>query len=181
MKRILPLLILLCIVISCKKSDPIPDQLLINSDLESALTSVWTNYGSGSITAYRTTEDSFSPSHSLKLAKTAIDTINFWYWSQKYIEKMPIGQKLTLAAKIKGVNLTGDGIALAIRCDGKISGQQFATTQGTTKISGSFDWTDFSVDLPDLQDGVTGIFIYLIYMNKTNGTVFFDDITLTYK
>ena len=63
MKRLAFLILLLCIFSSCKKEDSIPTQLLVNSDLESVLMSVWLNYGTSiGFTAYRTNEDSFSPS-----------------------------------------------------------------------------------------------------------------------
>lgn len=181
MKKVPLLFIVLCMLFSCKKTDPVPDQLVNNGSLESAMMSVWFNYGTGSITAYRTNEDSFSPAYSLKMAKTAIDTVNFWYWGQIYKGKMPYGEDLTLSAKIKGINLVGNGLSLVIRCDGLEYGQQFASTQGVTKIAGTFDWTSFSVVLPKLESGVTSIVIYLVYGNGTSGTAFFDDISLTHK
>lgn len=168
-------------LISCKKEDKIQTQLLINTDLESANMSVWFNTGTGSgFSAYRTNEDSFSPSYSLKIERTTLDYANYWYWGQLYEGEMPFGEDLTLTARIKGVDLSGNGISIAIRADAD-STYQFETTQYMTNISGTFDWAEYSVDLSELSADVTKIYIFLIYLHNTTGTVLFDDITLTHQ
>jgi hypothetical protein len=145
--------------------------------------SSWVNLGTGNdFTASWTDEDSFSPTHSLKIARTIIDTTNFWYWDQIYSGIMPTGRTLTLTAKIKGVNLTGEGVSIFIRGDGaNQSNLQFATTQGDISITGTFDWSTYSVSLSTLSTDVYHIVVFLIYLPKTTGTVYFDDIKLTHK
>ena len=124
----------------------------------------------------------FSPTHSLKIARTIVDTTNIWYWDQIYSGIMPTGQTLTLTAKIKGVNLTGEGVSIVIRGDGADqSTLQFATTQGDISITGTFNWSTYSVSLSTLSTNVYRIVIFLIYLPKTTGTVYFDDIKLTHK
>ena len=144
----------------------------------------WTNNGYGSdFVATRTEEDSFSPSHSLKISKAIIDTAqaHFWVWYNEYKGEMPFGQDLTLTAKIKGVDLLGPGASIVIRCDRVTQLLQFETTENSTNISGSFDWSTYTLNLSDLQSDVTIIRVYLILLPETTGTVYFDDITLTHK
>jgi hypothetical protein len=181
MKKVSLIILAFCMLISCKKEDKIPTQLLVNTDLESANMSVWFSNGTGSdFNAYRTNEDSFSPSYSLKIERTTLDYANYWYWGQLYEGEMPFGEVLTLTARIKGVNLSGNGISIAIRADADTT-YQFATTQYMTNISGTFDWAEYSVNLSDLSIDATKIFIFLVYLNSTTGTIYFDDITLTHK
>jgi hypothetical protein len=126
-------------------------------------------------------EESFSPNYSLKISRTVIDTAKIWYWYQIYSGKIPVGRDLTLKAKIKGVYLSGNGASIVIRCDGATPGLQFETTQNVVNISGTFDWATYTVTLSKVQSNITSIIVYLIYLPNTTGTVYFDDVTLTYK
>jgi hypothetical protein len=187
MKKIVLLIIVTCIIISCKKEDPIPAQLLKNTDLESGDLTVWDNYGS---TTYGynfnptcTNEESFSPTHSLILNCESANNTDWHCWSQIYTGKMPFGEDLTLSVKIKGVNLTGQGVCINIVTFDGVSQTaiQTATSQGSTSITGTFNWTDYSITLPDLSKSVTSIFVTLYYFPNTTGKVYFDNITLTHK
>jgi hypothetical protein len=186
MKKLALLIILICMFFSCKKEDPIPTQLLKNTDLESGF-SGWDNYGS---TAYGfnfkptlTTEESFSPTHSLILNCESADDINWHCWSQLYEGKMPVGEDLTLSVRIKAVNLTGHGVSINIAAFDGVSqiALQTATTEGLTSITGTFNWTEYNITLPNLYKAVTKIFITLIYYPNTTGKVYFDDITLIHE
>lgn len=169
------------ILISCKKDNQIPTQLLVNSDIESNDLSGWLNAGSsGSFNAEISELESFSPSHSLKIAQAIIDNSNYWYWYQKYEGKMPYGEDITLSAKIKGKNLVGQGISIAIRGDKQDSVSQFVTTFGNIDITGTFNWTQYNFTLSELNSDVTKLWVFLIFNRSTTGTVFFDDITLTH-
>jgi len=182
MKRILLMLSIILITISCKKEDQIPTQLLVNPDIESKAFSGWFNGGTDYPSdAEITDEESFSPSHSLKIDKATIDNSNYWYWYQKYEGVMPYGEELTLTAKIKGKNLIGKGISIAIRGDKQDSVSQFVTTYGYIDISGTFNWTQYNFTLSELNSDVTKLWVFLVFNNSTTGTVFFDDITLTHK
>lgn len=181
MKNRILLLIIFCLSISCKKMDVIPSQLLKNSDMESDDLSIWkysVSYDSFP-PPVRVTEESFSPSHSLKIDRIAsnftLDT--YYYYSQSYSGEMPIGEDIVLTAKIKGVNLIGNGVSLAIET---IPNGNYVKTGGIIRISGNFDWSEFSVTLPNLDNNTASIIVYLYYLPKTLGTVYFDDITLTH-
>lgn len=141
----------------------------------------WSNFGDGAgFTANWSNEESFSPVYSLNISRTVIDTVKIWYWWQKYSGIIPVGRDLTLKAKIKAVNLSGDGVSIVIRCDGEVPNLQFASTQGVVNINGTFDWSTYTVSLPNVQSNITSIFVFLVYRPKTTGKVYFDDVTLSY-
>jgi len=85
--------------------------------------------------------------------------------------------------KIKS-NLTGDGVSVAIRGDNTTqptgTGEQFVTTQGTSTISDTFDWTDYSIKLSNVDASTKSLTVYLNYLPNTTGEVYFDDISLAY-
>jgi hypothetical protein len=183
MKKYFLLCFSICIFFSCKKEDSNPNQILKNTDMETLSSSVqtWSNYGDGTgFIASWSNEVSFSPVYSLKISRTAIDTAKIWYWWQKYSGTIPVGRDLTLKAKIKGVNLSGNGAALVIRCDGAEPNLQFETTQGMVNINGTFDWSTYTLSLSNVKSNITSIFVFLLYLPKTTGTVYFDDVTLSY-
>ena len=174
---------LILFFVSCNKEDQIPVQLLINPDIESVDLSSWFSNGTNnSFSSSITNEEYFSPSHSLKISRdTLIYDPNFWYWYQLYEGKMPYGEEITLSAKIKGVNLTGGGASIAMRGDKQDSLSQFITTQHQIDIKGSFNWTEYSITLSELNNDVTKLWVFLVFTSATSGTVYFDDITLSHK
>jgi hypothetical protein len=183
MKKFALLIILVCLFLSCKKEDTIPAQLLKNPDVESGLTS-WNNFGStDSGTSFNptlTTEEAFSPYHSLTLNCVLADPINWYSWSQIYLGNMPVGEDLTLRVRIKGINLSGQGVSAEIFGYDGVSqtALQSASTAGVSDITGTFDWTEYTVTLPELSKNVHVIFVNLTYLPGTTGKVYFDDITL---
>jgi hypothetical protein len=182
MKKYFLLCFSICMIFSCKKEDSNPTQLLQNTNMEVVNSSTWSNFMTGTgFTATMTYEESFSPNYSLKISRTVIDTAKFCSWYQMYSGKIPVGRDLTLTAKIKGVNLSGTGVSIVIRGDGATPGLQFETTQNAVPISGTFDWATYTLNLSKVQSDVTSIIVYLVYLPKTTGTVYFDDVTLTYK
>jgi len=185
MKRLSFLIVVICILTTCKKEDIIPSQLLKNSDLESGDLSVWYNCGSALSGFNLTSEESYSQTHSLILDCEIADNPDSYCWSQSYTGKMPYGEDLTLSAKIKGVNLTGPGVCIRITASNPEISGVFAlqTTQSDplTSITGTFDWTEYSIRLPNLHSSVSTLNISLYYLPKTAGKVYFDDIKLTHK
>ena len=187
MKNIGLLILLLALFASCKKEDSAPTQFLENGNLEKYAGSgqPWYSEGNGpGFAAGWNAEDYSSPSHSLKIVRTQVpdplDT-EFWYWYQTITREIPVGKALTLSANIKGVDLNGEGLAIAIRGDSGSTQLQFATTQYTMTINGNFDWTNYTLDLPAVESGVTTLWVFLIYLPNTTGIAYFDDVELTVK
>jgi hypothetical protein len=197
--RFLIFLILLSLL-ACKKEDEIveepeviPNQLLGDTDAELLQSVFWTSVQAtlsgqrytGSTTTYgfnigRNEKVSRSPVHSFMISRTTPDSDYYAYYSQRYPRTMPYGNDLTLKAHIKGVDIEGEGISIIIHCEDKnLSTVQEVTTEGTVKIAGTFDWTEYTVKLLDLKSTVTTLYVYLNFLPNTTGTVYFDDITLT--
>jgi hypothetical protein len=180
---ILPLLLLN----TCKKEEKttaeviIPNQLLGDNNAEFLEGSFWHSTPiSNGFTIARVDTVSLSPTHSFIISRTIPDSVNFAYYYQIYSSQMPVGNNLTLKAHIKGVNLEGEGVSILIRCDDvNNSTVQYAGTQGDISITGTFNWTPYTIDLIDLQSSVKTIVVFLIYIPNTTGTAYFDDITLT--
>lgn len=175
MKKFVIMILLVLFSTSCEK-DPL--ELLSNFDLEGTL---WWTAKMGPATDFifvRTSEESASQTHSLKISKTSQDPESYAYWAQNIDENLPVNKKLTLSAKIKCANLNGRGVSIVIRCDNNYTQVQFATTELSTTISGTTDWKQYSVSIDALNPVVDNIIVYLIYLNNTSGTVYFDDIHL---
>ena len=111
----------------------------------------------------------------------SFDTAHASFFMQTIKTPIPKGKQLILRSKIKAENLTGQGVSIAIRCEGPESMVAFASTEGKTKIEGSFDWKEFSVVLDKVPDETNQLHVFLLYLPATTGKVFFDDITLTYQ
>lgn len=181
MKKFFLFLIAIIFMASCKKDEPeyqMPDNLLQTSDLET-----WPffyNDGTGdSIQSSWTEEDSYSPTHSIKISNTLMDTASYWVWYQYYAGKMPVGEKLTLTAQIKAIDLEGQGIMMGIvRNAGGTILQPVTTAE--TPINGTFDWTSYTLDLDELTNDISMLYIEIVYLPLTTGTVYVDDITLTH-
>ena len=171
---------------SCNKDDVRSGQLLNNSDVETGSTtpnSWYFSTGEGKYNVTWTDTESFSPSKSLKISTQTADHTDFAAWGQTINTNLPTGKSVTLKVKVKG-NMTGVGISLVIRGDDTPNpsgnAEQFITTQVSLPISGTFDWTDYSVTLDHVDASTRSLIVYLVYLPDTTGEVYFDDISLTF-
>jgi hypothetical protein len=182
MRKITSLLFLVSILFSCDKDDPNPAQLIVNGNVESGTANPtgWVNYSSPGITNSWTSDAFSSSNHSLKITSdTGPDDIG--YWTQNYNGAIPIGKDLTLRVKIKCDNLDGEGVSIAISADDSTpTAIQFSTTQGKKTIDGTFDWTLYDVTLEAVDADAKNIYVFLIFLPNTTGTVYFDDASLEY-
>ncbi len=165
-----------------------PTELLLDGNVDGYNLDSWWQRKSNSDSNHEitwVTEESYSPDKSLKISNQVSDSTGFAFWAQSLYDDIPTGQDVTLKVKIKG-NLTGDGVSIVIRGDDYDSWhnngdlKQFETTEGDTKISGTFDWTEYSLTMTDVTEDVTIMTVYLVYLENTVGEVYFDDASLTY-
>jgi hypothetical protein len=171
---------------SKKSIEPSPAQLLLNGDMEAGTSwpDQWFIATPASIptTDFSTswsTDQFSSPGHSLSIARTVTPNSTDFYSLGQTVIVDESGKTLTFSVKIKGVNLAGDGVSIAIRTDTSTTQDlQFSTTQGQTSITGTFDWKTFSVKLTGVQSSVEYIDVYLVFLPNTTGTVYFDDAEL---
>jgi hypothetical protein len=171
-------------VSSCNSKSYNPDiiQLLINSSVEAGGSSPnkwWANVGS--YTSAWSADQSFSGAKSLMLSSDN-DAGVFGYWGQTVYADIPYGRGLRLSCMIKleDVDPLSDGVSIAIRGDDADgNGVFFYSTQGDVPIHGNEDWTKYSIDMKsNIPESTDRILVFLILLDDTYGTVYFDDITL---
>ena len=136
----------------------------------------------GSCITSWTTEEYKSENHSLKILNPTSNASKWGNWNQQIIDSIPTGKNSSLKVLIKTDNIAGNGVALMIRCDD--SYDNFITgvsTEGSINITGTSDWKEYSLKLSDNTPANTAkLYIYLVLLSNTSGTVYFDDITYSY-
>jgi len=179
------LLIFLFLFIGCKEKKVVPTiQILSNTDVEEGTGTQPLNWFQSKVAPYKldwTTEESFSPTRSLKISTTQSEPVNISFWGQSISSNLPLGKDLLLSVRIKTKNLVGQGVSIALRADNTLTnptpdGFTIVTTQ--TMINGTQDWTEYSVTMSSLRQDAVSIRIFLIYLTGTTGEVYFDEITL---
>lgn len=191
LKKLLFILVVIT-TLSCKKNNNTavaPSELTNNGDIENGFKNWFFGFDDfhpknpNNYTFGFTEEFAASPKNSLKINcnKVTNDTA-FCFFSQTIpTTNIRVGAKLTLKVKIKTLNVVGQGISIAIRGD-KIGTKQsvfFKTTQGITTITGNQDFKEYSVSLESYTGDANQIFIFLVFLSKTTGSVYFDDVSLT--
>lgn len=162
------------------------NELLTNGDMEMGTTLPTAWFQSAPCqnnTMVWTEEEAFSPGKSLKISNSTAGSECISFWGQTFNTDIPTGKSLTLRVRIKG-QLEGQGVSIVIRGDDTpdISGnaEQFATTQGDLPIIGTFDWTEYSISLDNVEASTLSLTVYLVYLPETTGDVFFDDVSLEF-
>lgn len=160
-----------------------------NVELGNNLPDSWFPYiwGSNNYEMSWTTEDYHSPSHSLKMS---LDTYSrsgsFAFWVQNIPLDAPFQNDLTITAHMKLENIVGDGVALFMQLSsypdqlqGSIA-DSFYVSQNNVPVSGTKNWDEYrySVSASDIPPNIEYIDVILLFLPKSTGTVYFDDITL---
>jgi hypothetical protein len=188
MKQHLILCALLSVFVGCNDDSDNNEpaiQLLVNTNMEAGATSP-NNWWDMMQTVYSTewtTQEASSGTKSLKISAEQSDPTNFAFWAQSYTGAIPVGKDIVLSVKVKCKNVIGKGISIAIRADNADTqngnAEQFNTTQGSTTITGDFDWTTYHVRLSGIQNDIKLLTVYFLLLDNTMGTVYFDDASLT--
>ncbi|MCE2934478.1 MAG: hypothetical protein ACK5WO_05155 [Cyclobacteriaceae bacterium] len=184
MKYFLTFCLFLPLLIGCQ-DDPEPViQLLVNGDMETGAASPnsWWNREQTVYSTEWTTEEASKGSKSLKISASQTDPINFAFWAQTFSGSIPVEKNVVLSVSVKGKDLTGQGVSIVIRGDAESSpggpAEQGSTTQGTTNITGTFDWTTYTVRLTGIERDIKSLTIYLILLPNSTGEVYFDEASL---
>jgi hypothetical protein len=179
--------------LGCKEDDSFPSgtQLLENPDLDSPDGSVspWVPVTEPGFNLGSSTEVFRSSNRSLYIENSDSLNTNSATWRQSYKGPMPNkGRKLVLRAFLKGekIELKGpeSNVFISIRAfpvedsNGSTFGR-YVTTQNQIGVSGTFEWTQLRLTLPNTPEEVDNIVVYLVMGSRTTGKIYFDDITLT--
>lgn len=172
---------------SCNKDEePEPHQILNNWNMEADVygeARYWYKAISGNVVCSWDSLESVSPTHSLKMTSddsTGMD-IGYYYQRVLYIEK---GQDLSFQIKVKGQNLVGNGVAVALyafdNANPLTEPIRFASSDETIRLVGSFDWTPVKIEMENIEAEIKSLWIFLVYLPDTQGTAYFDDATAFY-
>jgi hypothetical protein len=171
----------------CEKERDQKIELIINGTVESGSLMPdgwWFGRGHANFNVFWTDQVSLSPSRSLGISTQVADSLQFAYWGQTISDNIPVGENVTLKVKIKVNNVMGRGLSIAIRGDitNSPSGgsEQFVTSQYATRISGTFDWKEYSIRMSNIKASIQSLTVYLIFLPNTTGEAYFDNISLYY-
>jgi len=186
MKFKIILFLFIMLLFACKHKDPAPvaEELIINpgADDGELTPNGWyhENYPNSQLTDRTSwaTAVFVSPSHSLEIAQPFLDDINYSFWAQRYDGTTPVGKDMTLSVKIKGDTIVGTGAFIALYADGSTTPAM--QTSVSDPITGTFDWTTYTIKLPALLDSVETVRVHFFFQTNTTGKVYFDDASLTH-
>jgi hypothetical protein len=102
-----------------------------------------------------------------------------WYL---YLSPSPIqvGTELLLKVKIKLDQVTGSGVAIVFQTNSRAE-PSFFKSSANVRITGTQDFTEYTLSIPYVPERVDQIFIGLLLQGNATGTVYFDDVTITNK
>lgn len=177
------------LVTACKQEAQPQVPLITNGDLEQDFKGWFVGYdfdhptNPNGYASGVTAAAASSPQHSLIINCNQVKNDSaFCFYGQDKINTstIPVGAKLTLKAKIK-TNLTGNGVSLVIRGDKGNKQVLFASTQGKTPITGTQEFTEYSVVVDSYPGNIDNLLIFFVYLPGTTGYVYFDDVSLVAK
>jgi len=188
---ILPLFLTSILMVSCNKDKAEPSVSVINGDIEKKMEG-WEFGSEVSDTATPndfamgfTAEASSSPQYSLKITCSDVkNPTSFGYFVQKLPNaNIAKGAKVTLKVKIKTREVLGNGISIGLRGNrnGDNSPVFFKTTEGSITIKGTNEFTEYETVINSYPAQIDNLFIFLVYLPETTGTVYFDDVQLSIK
>lgn len=184
------IVLLTLFLVACNyANDPLPhgiQNLLSNSNMEGSnfgKLSGWFMGSGGENHEFEwSTEESYSPDHSVKIQLSEKDEGAIGVLSQYIRHYIPRGREVTLKAKLRLDNIEGEGIMIALKGSGNDGiTSTFVSTQGRTLITGTSDWKEYSVAVDKFTYNDDIIVVFIIYGANTTGTVYIDDVELLYE
>ncbi len=169
--------------------EPVEVQLIHNSDLEGGFSGTdgvdllrpWREFipDEENYALDLVDDVSHSPSHSLRIVSTtdAVESVSFW--RQSVAGELPIGKSMQLSAYVKLDGLSnGAGIGVSLQLGDDDSA--FFSSEETHQLAGRRDWQRVTVTIPALPENVKSMAVFLYIFPNAKGTIYFDDIRLTY-
>lgn len=176
------------LLFSCQSLNRYPDKervLLRNGFFENGLESPVGWWKKTSFNRVELSENqSYTADRSIVI-KSSEARDEFSFLAQTIEADSILGKTLVLKVFIKTENLIGKGAAIAIRADKTTTpngnSEYFYSSEGRNIIIGNKDWMEYSIKLNAMiNDDIKSVTIYLILLPETSGTVYFDEISLSY-
>ena len=182
---------------SCKKDDAQPQTIanvLTGGDFETSPYSTWSSAVNKNSTTQPTsytvdysTEAASSPTHSIKVSCQAAPTDSTYHLFQQTLytasTPIPTGAKLTLKAKIKTVNMQGEGISIAMGGNKGVNDNYasafFTESRGKVAISGTNEFKEYTLTFDSFPANTYSFYVLFFFLPNTTGTAYYDDVTLS--
>ncbi|WP_080056899.1 hypothetical protein [Spirosoma aerolatum] len=202
----LSLLICSLLFNSCKKDDAQPQSIanaVVNGDFEASPYQDWLSNVNrvsktkpNSYTVEYSTEAASSPSHSIKVSCNAAYNDSTYHLLQQLfytpsssapngakILNIPTGAKLTMKAKIKTVNVQGNGIVIAVGgnygLNKNYASAFYTSTEGKVPITGTNDFKEYSITFDSFPADTYSLYVLIFFSPTTTGTAYYDDVSLS--
>lgn len=185
---------------SCKKDNAQPQapaNVLINGDFEAnpfTQIPLWhsailknSKTAPSTYTVDYSTEAATSPLHSIKVNCDAVKSDSTYQVLERVVYtsdvSIPQGAKLTMKVKIKTVNMQGNGISFLFGGFNYVNGVVVtnfkSSTEGKVSITGSNEFKEYTLTFDSAPKNLYAVYVDLIYLPKTTGTAYYDDVSLT--
>lgn len=190
---------------ACKKDEAQPQSIaniVVNGDFETTTFNDWrsdvirqSTAKPNSYTVNYSTEAASSPLHAIKVScATANNDSTYQLIQQDYVTSgtppgiakllpIPAGSKLTMKAKIKTVNVQGNGISIAI--GGYFGAEKgyatafYNSTENKIPIIGTNDFKEYTISYDAFPANTYSYFVLIFFLPGTTGTAYYDDVTLS--
>ena len=184
-RLVLFFILFIVLLLNCGKEEPI--ELLLNSAVEKGtfVPDNWIPLPEHRVTHEWSAKEYVSSSHSLMINRLAKQksSIPAW-WEQEVTTRIPAGADLTFSVSVKMRNVIGEGVVFKIwgyesnAPDG--NAKMYFSSHKEMQLTGSQNWKRHSFKILNTPPGIDCIQICLFLGRETIGTVYFDDISLSY-
>lgn len=119
-----------------------------------------------------TQEDSYDGSGSLKISSPNRSGTTFAFWNLRLYD-LPVGKTISIRIRVKTQNLSGEGFTITMGT--RSSNQNITEFVGLDTDGVTDGWEEFTLSLNNpIPEGIDHMDFYLLLLQETSGTVYFD-------
>lgn len=123
-----------------------------------------------------TQEDAFDGAGSLKISSDDLDGSTFAFWNLRLYD-LPVGKTISIRIKAKSQDLSGQGWTITMGT--RSSDETLTEFVGIDQEGDTNDWEEFTLSLSDpIPEGVDFMDFYLLMLERTSGTIYFDKMEI---
>ena len=129
-------------------------------------------------------EEALEGNFSLRLSCDSVDNNDEYLYAQQVIQdpNIALGSFVRLRAQVKAENLSGNGFELLLLTpDSQGNFIVLATTSPSSEFSGSRNWSEYEAVIDSYPSGVDDLYVWVRLLSQTTGTIYVDDLSLTYE
>lgn len=118
----------------------------------------------------------FAGDYSLGIHGSGTGGVAYWLLPALLDDQVPVGATLTVSAKVKTENLTGNGVWIWIQANPNEEPAYSVTSDVYRIVKGTNDWTEISQKIHCYPNSKPKMLIWLGIDGTGTGDVWFDDI-----